>query len=95
MSEDITTIDGYDIIQDERYNHGQPSVESGYTVLQVLQLLEGEYDEEGAAERLNVSVEEVEEAQRYYEDNQAEIEQIRAEQERVIEEYSLTGSDDV
>jgi uncharacterized protein (DUF433 family) len=76
-----------DIIVDDEYNHGQPSLPSGYTVLQVVQLLEGEFGNESAADRLGVPVEEVQAATAYYRKHRDEIEEWRENKMAVADEY--------
>jgi uncharacterized protein (DUF433 family) len=76
-----------DIIVKDDYNHGQPSLPSGYTVLQVIQLLEGEFDNKSAADRLNVPIEEIRAASAYYRRHRDEIEEWREEKMAVADEY--------
>ena len=83
---------GYEIIVDDHYNGGEPSLQSGYTVSQVVMLLEGDYSTTDAAERLEISKDEVEQAIAYYEEHELEIDEIIDEKKVFAEEYSFTSA---
>lgn len=81
----------YQVIVDEKFNEGEPVLESGYTVLQVVDLLEHDYTVHQAAERLEIAAEEVEAAEEYYRNHRSELDDLWAEKRQVAEEYSFTS----
>jgi uncharacterized protein (DUF433 family) len=76
------------IVEEEDYNSGQPSLKSGYTVLQVVKLLEADFTIKQAADRLSVPEEEIVEAEKFYQEYTDKIERWRRDEQETIEEYT-------
>jgi len=72
------------IIKKPGINAGHPTLESGYTVIQILKLVNSGYSKSEAAERLDIPVESVEQALRYYRQNRAEIDELLREEREII-----------
>lgn len=77
------------VTTDEDINHDQPSLPSGHTVLQVIQLLEGGSTPAEAAERLDVPPADIVAAAAYHRHHPDEIEQIRKEKRLVADAHRL------
>ena len=76
----------------EDLNSGQPSVPSGYTVLQIVKLREADYTASEVSERLEIPLEEVDDALTYANKYPERIDECRKRQERVAEEHGKSHS---
>jgi uncharacterized protein (DUF433 family) len=68
-------------------NNGQPSVPSGYTVLQIVKLREADYTASEVSERLDIPLNQVDDALEYADKNPDKVEEERKRQERIAEEH--------
>jgi len=76
-----------EITTDPEINAGHPTLEAGYTVIQILKLVDNGYSKLEAAERLDISVKSVEQALRYYRLNKSKVDELRQEEREIIREY--------
>lgn len=77
------------IVSDPDINAGQPTLKEGYTVIQVVRLIEKGLGKQKAADVLGIPPHRVNEALRYYRLNVDSIEQIRNQELAVVKEHRV------